>query len=54
MTLPTDQGRARGLYDEQAQRVQQEKLLGARGKAFLLSDAEPGAAPTPQELKTGA
>jgi hypothetical protein len=25
--LPPDQGRARGLYDEQLQRVQQEKLL---------------------------
>ena len=28
--MPTDQGRARGLYDEQLQRKQQEKALGVR------------------------
>ena len=28
--MPVDQGRARGLYDEQLQRKQQEKALGLR------------------------
>ena len=29
--MPPHQGRARGLYDEQLQRKQQEKALGLRG-----------------------
>ena len=29
--MPLDQGRARGLYDEQLQRKQQEKALGKGG-----------------------
>ncbi len=30
--LPADQGRAPCLYDEQLQRLQQEKMLFARGR----------------------
>ena len=54
MTLPPDQGRAPYLYDEQLQRVQQEKMLAEAAKGtrpFLLRDAEPVAAP---EAKAGA
>jgi hypothetical protein len=39
--LPPDQGRARGLYDEQLQRLQQEKRLHS-GRA--------DAGPTPRPL----
>jgi hypothetical protein len=50
MTLPPDQGRAPHLYDEQLQRVQQEKMLAEAAKRpFLLgkgpaSEAKAGAA----------
>ena len=32
MTIVPDQGRARGLYDEQLQRQQQEKILMSRAR----------------------
>jgi hypothetical protein len=43
-TTPADQGRARGLYDEQLQRKQQEKALARGGlpgvgSAFFKLDA---------------
>lgn len=43
MILPPGQGRAPHLYDEQLQRVQQEKMLAEAAKGdrpFLLADAE--------------
>ena len=52
MNLPPDQGRAHGLYDEQLQRLQQEKRLKA-GEAPMLF--QPAAAPRLREdAKTGA
>ena len=36
--MPSNQGRARGLYDEQLQRKQQEKALGLRGSIALGTD----------------
>ena len=45
--LPPDQGRAQGLYDEQLQRQQQEKLLArarepAAERTFFFGRAEDG------------
>jgi hypothetical protein len=41
--LPTDQGRAPHLYDEQLQRQQQEKMLlrGREGRVDLLQELPP-------------
>ena len=53
--LPPDQGRARGLYDEQLQRLQQEKLLiegSADAERPILFGGE--AAAPPDKRKTGA
>jgi hypothetical protein len=36
--MPSHQGRARGLYDEQLQRKQQEKALGLRGSIAVGTD----------------
>jgi hypothetical protein len=36
--MPSNQGRARGLYDEQLQRKQQEKALGLRASIALGTD----------------
>ena len=36
--MPANQGRARGLYDEQLQRKQQEKALGLRGSIAIGTD----------------
>lgn len=36
--MPTHQGRARGLYDEQLQRKQQEKALGLRASIAVGTD----------------
>ena len=36
--MPRNQGRARGLNDEQLQRRQQEKALGLRGSVALGTD----------------
>ncbi len=36
--MPSNQGRARGLYDEQLQRKQQEKALGLRGSIAVGTD----------------
>ena len=58
MNLPPDQGRARGLYDEQLQRLQQEKILiegggagAAAGPVLFRTDAVPAPA---ADAKTGA
>jgi hypothetical protein len=54
MSLPPDQGRARGLYDEQLQRVQQEKMLCEAGRPILFRrDSAPAQSDT-EETKTGA
>lgn len=36
--MPSNQGRARGLYDEQQQRKLQEKALGLRGSIAVGTD----------------
>lgn len=36
--MPSNQGRARGLYDEQLQRKQQEKALGLRASIAVGTD----------------
>ena len=36
--MPANQGRARGLYDEQLQRKQQEKALGLRASVAIGTD----------------
>ena len=36
--MPSNQGRARGLYDEQLQRRQQEKALGLRASIAVGTD----------------
>ena len=36
--MPKSQGRARGLYDEQLQRKQQEKALGLRASIAVGTD----------------
>jgi hypothetical protein len=36
--MPSNQGRARGLYDEQLQRKQQEKALGLRAGIAVGTD----------------
>ena len=54
MTLLPDQGRARGLYDEQLQRVQQEKMLCGGGRPALFPRPEAPAPASPAETKTGA
>jgi len=54
MTLPTDQGRAPGLYDEQLQRLQQEKMLCEADRPMLFRRAEGPSQPQAEETKTGA
>jgi hypothetical protein len=55
MTLSPDQGRAPHLYDEQLQRVQQEKMLAeaaaAGSRPFLLGSSPPS--PVTAEAKAG-
>jgi hypothetical protein len=52
MNLPPDQGRAHGLYDEQLQRLQQEKRLAAGDRSALFGLGR--TLPARDEAKTGA
>ena len=52
MNLPPDQGRAHGLYDEQLQRLQQEKRLSSGERPALFGASRPFSAR--EDSKTGA
>jgi hypothetical protein len=52
MNLPPDQGRAHGLYDEQLQRLQQEKRLTSGERPALFGGSPTFAAR--EDAKTGA